>query len=419
MREKWKVERDGKGSLTNRHIIWKRDRLIYLVKSSEIRNCFYQLHCAVNYSLLQTTISGLNMRTLRPLVIALVMLVSTSAMGIEVSSESGEVLDLDKVLQEVAVMKTDMIQLKSEMQHLKDENCDQKSEIMGIRKKNNDLTSEVIELTKVVSSHMDPHLKEQLVSNLEVRSIEDDVQENKEDIIDLRINDGHHDMQLSEMLNQITNINTTLHAEIVKIGERLTNIEELGSGLQEEVDTIKADVNNIQAEINIIETDIKTIKSEIEVIDGRLSKSVERTAVCGYLASKGFTSSTILNYDRVYDEVDSTGGSLNLNGYFTAGIEGIYYVTLETLVDIDDGEYLHGVLETSSGNYSEDGDFTHSVNTGGGGGPIRDQASASRYLKLVAGESLHINLVPGLNSGGREVYVGHATMCVSLYSPSD
>ena len=116
MREKWKVERDGKGSLTNRHIIWKRDRLIYLVKSSEIRNCFYQLHCAVNYSLLQTTISGINMRTLRPLVIALVMLVSTSAMGIEASSKSGEVLDVDKVLQEVAVMKTDMIQLKSEMQ---------------------------------------------------------------------------------------------------------------------------------------------------------------------------------------------------------------------------------------------------------------------------------------------------------------
>jgi len=42
------------------------------------------------------------------------------------------------------------------------------------------------------------------------RSIEDDVQENKEDIIDLRVTDGHHDMLISQELNSISNINNTV-----------------------------------------------------------------------------------------------------------------------------------------------------------------------------------------------------------------
>ena len=59
---------------------------------------------------------------------------------------------------------------------------------------------------------MDPQLKEQVVSNLHVRSFKD-VQQQIADVIDLRINDGHHNVQLSKMLNRMTNINRTLHGE--------------------------------------------------------------------------------------------------------------------------------------------------------------------------------------------------------------
>ena len=48
------------------------------------------------------------------------------------------------------------------------------------------------------------------VNTFEVRSIEEDVQQNNEDIIDLRINDGHHDMLLSQEIGMINNINNTI-----------------------------------------------------------------------------------------------------------------------------------------------------------------------------------------------------------------
>ena len=61
-------------------------------------------------------------------------------------------------------------------------------------------------LTVVSSINMDTPL----MNTFEVRSIEEDVQQNKEDIIDLRINDGHHDMLLSQEMGMINNINNTI-----------------------------------------------------------------------------------------------------------------------------------------------------------------------------------------------------------------
>ena len=79
-------------------------------------------------------------------------------------------------------------------------------------------------------------------------------------------------------------------------------------------------------------------------------------------------------------EVDSTGeGSLAYNGFFSAGVAGIYFVSLETTVGLDDNEDLFGELVTSSGNYSNDRHFIYSNNHAHGGGALRDQASASRY----------------------------------------
>ena len=88
---------------------------------------------------------------------------------------------------------------------------------------------------------------------LEVRSIEDDVQQNKADISDLRVADKNFDVLLLQTISMINNINATVHGEMDNLDQRLTTVE-------------------------------------------------ERIAVCGYLESKLFSHSTTLNFDRVYDE---------------------------------------------------------------------------------------------------------------------
>merc|ERR1740128_1308617 len=183
---------------------------------------------------------------------------------------------------ESAEMKTDIHKLQTKLQLVEKENID--------------LKSEVRELKKVVSSYMDPQLKEQVVNTFKAGSIEEDVQMNKEDIIDLRINDLQHDKQISQILNQINNINTTLNEETVKLDDRITNVEGLSLGLQEAVGEI----------------------------DGRLSKAEMRTAVCGHMSYLSFSSDTTLNFEQIHDEVNS-GGVLEKSGYFTATIEGVYF----------------------------------------------------------------------------------------------
>merc|ERR1740128_178142 len=97
----------------------------------------------------------------------------------------------------------DSAEMKTKLQLVEKESAEIKTELQFVKKENINLKSEVRELKKVVTSYMDPQLKEQVVNTFKAGSIEEDVQMNKEDIIDLRINDGHHDMQIG----QINNIN--------------------------------------------------------------------------------------------------------------------------------------------------------------------------------------------------------------------
>jgi len=68
----------------------------------------------------------------------------------------------------------------------------------------------ISEAALLASTDMSPQLKEQLVSTLQARAIEDDVQQNKEDIVDLRVTDGRHDMLLSQEMSMINYINNTI-----------------------------------------------------------------------------------------------------------------------------------------------------------------------------------------------------------------
>jgi len=341
--------------------------------------------------------------------------------------------ELTELRKENTGLKSELIELRQESEEMKTklqlvekESEEMKTKLQLVEKENTGLKSELIDLRKVVSSSMDPQLKDHVMNTIKLGSIEEDVKQNQEDIIDLRINVGHHDMQIGQLLNQIISVNTTLNGEIVKLDERLeeqltnvegqlTNVEErltsvegLASGLQQEVGIVEEDIGAIRDDVN-------TITADIAAMDGRLSKAEMRTAVCGYQHYLGFSSSTTLTFDRVYGEVNS-GGDLEESGYFTATIEGVYLVTLKTSVWLNEGEDLLAYLKLSSGNYADNYEerFIYSRHRAGGSGWIYDQASASRYVKMSAGETLHIELEPY----GGEVGVIYSTMCVSLYSAS-
>jgi len=85
-----------------------------------------------------------------------------------------------------------------------------------------------------------------------------------------------------------------------------------------------------------------------------------RTAVCGFKDQLCVGSPKTLTFDRVYDEVNS-GGALAESGYFTAMIEGVYFVTLKTTVKLNNKGWLHGFLKLSSGHYGSNNDDNKEV----------------------------------------------------------
>merc|ERR1719341_2688830 len=277
---------------------------------------------------------------------------------------------LQLVEKESAEMKTAMHTMKTKLQLVEKESEEMKTKLQLVEKENTGLKSELTELRKVVSSSMDPQLK--LVNALEVCSIEDDVQQNTADIADLKV---------------------------------------FGAGLEEGVNTLDQRFDSWVAALNNLYGTIHNLEGQVTSIDGRLSTTEVREAVCGYQATLGFSSSTTLTFERVYDEVDSSsGGELQTDGVFKAGVTGIYLITLETKVELGGGGGLVGELNLSSGNYTGE-QFINSYNADGG--YIGDQASASRYVRMAAGETPHITLW-----SGEYVYVYYTTMCISLYSAS-
>jgi len=200
--------------------------------------------------------------------------------------------------------------------------------------------------------------------------------------------------------------------------EGLDDPKESLANLEGENSDLKSEIIALKKKFAEMETDMK---KEVGALDGRLSQAEKRTAVCGYKIAISFDSDTTLTFDRVYDEVNS-GGVLAESGYFTATIEGVYLVTLKTSVALNSPNNLSGYLKLSSGQYGDNNEdeFIYSANNAGG--YIVDQASASRYVKMAAGETLHITLEPGAEPGyggiSGEVRLWRSMLCVSLYSAS-
>merc|ERR1719341_2901116 len=218
-------------------------------------------------------------------------------------------------------------------------------------------------------------------------------------------------MDLADQTKKTGDLEKSLEStnrEVITLNKDLADQTKKTEDKEKEFDT------ELKKEVEAREAEVGKIKTEVNSIDERLNKKEMRKAVCGYKNSLDFKSDTTLTFDRVYDEVDSSSGegTLEKNGYFKAGVTGIYFITLETSVGLNEGEWLHGYLKLSSGNYTSNNEeyFIRSWNNAGSW--IYDQASASRFVRMAAGETLHISLEPG--NGPLEA--SFTAMCVSLYS---
>ena len=112
-------------------------------------------------------------------------------------------------------------------------------------------------------------IQKQLKSAFELRSIEDDVLQNKEDIVDLRVNDGRHDMLLSQEMNQINYINNTIipsldHKLDVKV-EELHQYDSFIDSTRPPIGSIVAWIPAYSAKVKVLNVISLTHSSQIHV----------------------------------------------------------------------------------------------------------------------------------------------------------
>ena len=86
-----------------------------------------------------------------------------------------------------------------------EENC------TDLRNRLEQLELKLVQIEKILLiSEVNPETKSGVLQVLQEKSIEEDVQQNKEDIIDLRVNDGRHDMLIYSGMSQTNYINNTI-----------------------------------------------------------------------------------------------------------------------------------------------------------------------------------------------------------------
>merc|ERR1740128_232931 len=217
----------------------------------------------------------------------------------------------------------------------------------------------------------------------------------------------------TDMKSKIQHIQKKFAEKETDMKSKIQHIEKANEYMIKEVGLLEGRLSLAEKFAEMEEKAKKYMIKEVGLLEGRLSLAEKRTAVCGIKGEFEFSSDTVLTFDRVYDEVNS-GGVLEESGYFTAQITGVYFITLKTTVGLEYNAYLYGYLKLSSGQYDSNGEDWFIYSRNDAGPYIRDQASASRYVKMAAGETLHIDLSP--HNG--EVGVYQSMLCVSLYSAS-
>jgi len=178
--------------------------------------------------------------------------------------------------------------------------------------------------------------------------------------------------------------------------------------LEDDRDSMQTDLLEYKGLISKAETDINYLKgiteftnSDIEELQTRSRKS----AVCGY--TDYLTSAGTAVFTTTYQEVEEVGSVLEAStGIYTAGVDGIYEVSVSGICSVSSGEEV--TLSLYGGQYDAENMFF--VDSYSYEGDIRDQCSASRQMKLMAGDQIYMDYsVKGSPS------IGRLKFCVTLY----
>jgi len=191
----------------------------------------------------------------------------------------------------------------------------------------------------------------------------------------------------SDSVSEITDNETgSGFDQLVKtLSEKMDNME---ASLNSKIDGLQAAIVELRNETNhkedSLEVEIEAMKSKIEDI------KISRTAICG-VQDKVNNYDQNITYDKIYIETNDLDGELDAEtGHFTAGKQGVYFVTASALAWTSDNGRLMLYLRTSTGRYQEDNEQLFMVQDSYLNDPEFSTVSASRYMYLDEGEEVYL-----------------------------
>jgi len=235
---------------------------------------------------------------------------------------------------------------------------------------------------------------------IRIDSNEADISVLRTDVTQLQVEDG----VLHAVDNILSQEDVLLQHEDQRIEESLeNNIEQVQNTLDGDIEILENTIAKVEGEIDHLQGEINQDATRIDNLEMRGRKS----SICGWREIWERSAGTI-TYDTVHTEVEEVSSVLDANtGIYTAGVNGVYEISLSGLTYADPGG-LAAVWLEGAGYGSEDDYFIYSENSAINGGVIVDTAAATRHVTLTAGQQISLK------------YKGNADFwrikfCVTLY----
>jgi len=207
------------------------------------------------------------------------------------------------------------------------------------------------------------------------------------------------DYLMQEILHGDRTVQDRLEETVETIEDSLKNeIHGLQESLEVVNTTIKVSLEDVEEEISNLEVSLEDVEKEVsnlEDVIGNLDNiTLTESAHCGYQdhVSGSSSVSTIILYDRVYEEANTAGSYMDgSSGYFTAGKKGTYLLTLSAEYGrtVDNG-YFYVYLRTSSGKYQDGVEDYFAFQRSYGTSQLWTPLSAARFVSLDAEETVHL-----------------------------
>jgi len=236
---------------------------------------------------------------------------------------------------------------------------------------------------------------------IRIDSNEADISVLRTDVTQLQVEDG----VLHAVDNILSQQDVLLQHEDQRIEESLeNNIEQVQNNLDGDIEILENTIAKVEGEIDHLQGEINQDATRIDNLEMRGRKS----SICGW--RKGWDSEGTITYEAVHTEVDDVNSVLDANtGIYTAGVSGVYEISLSGFTRVDPGVQA-GVWLEGAGYGSEDERFIFSYNGASNGGFIHDAAAATRHVTLTAGQQISLNYRPTGSASFRKI-----KFCVTLY----